>query len=156
MDVVKIGTFIKAQRTEFNMTQKDLAQKIGCTDKAISRWETGKGLPDMSFIIPLSKELNVSINELLMGEKLICETANPEETEVVTEIIRKKQFDGDFEEQLFSPPYRSVKKMINFRVFDTSLFHNSNSLPIFVPLKNGLESGIQRRAPRSQLRRTEN
>ena len=89
MDVVKIGTFIKAQRTEFNMTQKDLAQKIGCTDKAISRWETGKGLPDMSFIIPLSKELNVSINELLMGEKLICETANPEETEVVTEIIRK-------------------------------------------------------------------
>lgn len=89
MDVVKIGTFIKAQRTEFNMTQKDLAQKIGCTDKAISRWETGKGLPDMSFIIPLSKELNVSINELLMGEKLICETANPEETEVVTEIIKK-------------------------------------------------------------------
>lgn len=89
MDVVKIGTFIKTQRAELNMTQKDLAQKIGCTDKAISRWETGKGLPDMSFIIPLSKELNVSINELLMGEKLICETANLEETEVVTEIIRK-------------------------------------------------------------------
>ena len=89
MDVVKIGTFIKTQRTELNMTQKDLAQKIGCTDKAISRWETGKGLPDMSFIIPLSKELNVSINELLMGEKLICETAMPEATEMITEIIKK-------------------------------------------------------------------
>ena len=59
MDVVKIGTFIKTQRTELNVTQKELAEKIGCTDKAISRWETGKGLPDMSFIIPLSKELNV-------------------------------------------------------------------------------------------------
>lgn len=89
MDVVKIGTFIKAQRTELNMTQKDLAEKIGCTDKAISRWETGKGLPDMSFIIPLSKELNVSINELLMGEKLICETAISKANEMVTEIIKK-------------------------------------------------------------------
>ena len=89
MDVVKIGTFIKTQRTELNMTQKDLAQKIGCTDKAISRWETGKGLPDMSFIIPLSKELNVSINELLTGEKLICETATPEVSGFVTEFIKK-------------------------------------------------------------------
>ncbi len=41
MDIVKIGAFIKTQRTELNMTQKDLAEKIGCTDKAISRWETG-------------------------------------------------------------------------------------------------------------------
>lgn len=89
MDVVKIGSFIKAQRTELNMTQKDLAEKIGCTDKAVSRWETGKGLPDMSFIIPLSKELNVSINELLMGEKLINETATLEEKEMVAEIIKK-------------------------------------------------------------------
>ena len=89
MDVVKIGAFIKTQRTEMNMTQKDLAEKIGCTDKAISRWETGKGLPDMSFIIPLSKELNVSINELLTGEKLINETVTLEEKEMVTEIIKK-------------------------------------------------------------------
>lgn len=89
MDVVKIGTFIKTQRTELNMTQKELAEKIGCTDKAISRWETGKGLPDMSFIIPLSKELNVSINELLMGEKLITEVKSSEEAEKITEIIKK-------------------------------------------------------------------
>ena len=89
MDVMKIGAFIKSQRIEMNLTQKELAEKIGCTDKAVSRWETGKGLPDMSFIIPLSKELNVSINELLMGEKLITEAETPEEAEKVTEIIRK-------------------------------------------------------------------
>ena len=89
MDVVKIGAFIKTQRTEMNMTQKELAEKIGCTDKAISRWETGKGLPDMSFIIPLSKELNVSINELLMGEKIINETVTLEGKEMVAEIIKK-------------------------------------------------------------------
>ena len=89
MDIAKIGEFIKSQRKALNMTQKELAEKIGCTDKAISRWETGKGLPDMSFIIPLSKELNVSINELLTGEKFVTEFESPEETEKVTEIIKK-------------------------------------------------------------------
>ncbi len=74
MDVMKIGAFIKSQRTELNMTQKDLAEKIGCTDKAISRWETGKGLPDSSFLVPLADILGVTVNELLTGEKI------PEET----------------------------------------------------------------------------
>lgn len=89
MDIMKIGNFIKTQRTELNMTQKDLAEKIGCTDKAISRWETGKGMPDMSFLIPLSNELNISVNELLMGEKFITETTVSEETEIITKIIKK-------------------------------------------------------------------
>lgn len=89
MDVLKIGAFIKARRTELNMTQKDLAGKTGCTDKAVSRWETGKGLPDMSFIIPLSEELNVSINELLTGEKIITEPEAFEHAEIITEIIKK-------------------------------------------------------------------
>ena len=89
MDVIKIGAFIKSQRAEMNLTQKELAEKIGCTDKAISRWETGKGLPDMSFLIPLSNELNISVNELLLGEKIIQETANPKDAEKATEIIEK-------------------------------------------------------------------
>lgn len=70
MDVMKIGAFIKSQRTELNMTQKDLAEKIGCTDKAISRWETGKGMPDSSFLVPLADILGVTVNELLTGEKI--------------------------------------------------------------------------------------
>lgn len=89
MDIMKIGNFIKTQRTELNMTQKDLAEKIGCTDKAISRWETGRGMPDMSFLIPLSNELNISVNELLMGEKFITETIASEDTEFITKIIKK-------------------------------------------------------------------
>lgn len=70
MDTVKIGAFIKAQRNSLNMTQKELAEKIGCTDKAISRWETGKGLPDSSFLIPLANIFNITVNELLTGEKI--------------------------------------------------------------------------------------
>ena len=63
------------------MTQKQLAEKLGCTDKAVSRWETGKGLPDMSFLIPLSRELNISVNELLNGERLL--------TDAIDEIKKK-------------------------------------------------------------------
>lgn len=70
MDTVKIGAFIKEQRNSLNMTQKELAEKIGCTDKAISRWETGKGLPDSSFLIPLANIFNITVNELLTGEKI--------------------------------------------------------------------------------------
>ncbi|MBQ7862543.1 MAG: helix-turn-helix domain-containing protein [Clostridia bacterium] len=89
MDIAKIGEFIKSQRTAQGMTQKELAEKIGCTDKAVSRWETGKGLPDMSFIIPLSEELKVSVNELLRGERLLSEAVPTEQAELVTEIIKK-------------------------------------------------------------------
>lgn len=87
MDTLKIGEFIKSQRTQLGMTQKELADKIGCTDKAISRWETGKGMPDVSFLIPLSNELNITLNELLSGERIM-----PEEliiSQEVSEIIEK-------------------------------------------------------------------
>ncbi len=93
MDIKKIGMFIKEQRNSQNMTQKDLAEKIGCTDKAISRWETGKGLPDMSFIVPLSEALCVSVNELLSGESFVAdiglekEKVNPVSS--VSEIVKK-------------------------------------------------------------------
>lgn len=87
MDTVKIGKFIKEQRTQLNMTQKELADKIGCTDKAISRWETGKGMPDISFLMPLANELNITLNELLSGEKIVSEEMK--KTEPVNEIIER-------------------------------------------------------------------
>lgn len=69
MDSEKIGAFIKALRKEKNLTQKELAEILCCTDKAISRWETGRGIPEVSLLIPLSKALDISVNELLMGER---------------------------------------------------------------------------------------
>lgn len=73
MDTDKIGSLIKELRIQKDMTQKELAEKINCTDKAVSRWETGRGVPEVSILIPLSKVLDVSVNELLMGERLILE-----------------------------------------------------------------------------------
>lgn len=116
MDIAKIGAFIKAQRTELNMTQKELAEKIGCTDKAVSRWETGKGLPDMSFLIPLSTELKVSVNELLNGEKLEAQLNLTEETEKVTEIIRKT------DENLITVIEESQKTIKHHKNFSVGLF----------------------------------
>ena len=70
MDQEKIGKFILELRKETNMTQKELANKLGVTDRAISKWENGRGMPDLSLIKTLCDALNVTINELLSGERL--------------------------------------------------------------------------------------
>ena len=69
MNTQKTGEFIKTLRKENNLTQAELAQKLSCTDKAISRWETGKGLPDADMLLSLSAVFGVSINEILLGER---------------------------------------------------------------------------------------
>lgn len=69
MDLNKISNFIKSKRKELGITQDELAKKLFVTEKAISRWETGRGTPDISLLIPLSKELNIDVSELLNGEE---------------------------------------------------------------------------------------
>ncbi len=70
MNYDNIGEFIKEKRKEKNLTQKELASKIGVTDKAVSKWETGLGCPDVSILEILSKELDCSILELLKGREI--------------------------------------------------------------------------------------
>ena len=70
MNQEKIGRFIAELRKEKKMTQIDLANKLGITDRAISKWENGRGMPDLSLLTPLCEILDISINELLSGEKL--------------------------------------------------------------------------------------
>lgn len=70
MNQEKIGKFILELRKEKNMTQQELADKIGVTDRAISKWENGRGMPDLSLMKPLCKELGITINELISGEKI--------------------------------------------------------------------------------------
>ena len=61
MDLEKIALLIKSKRNEKNLTQQELADKIGVTEKAISRWETKRGTPDISLLIPLARELDISV-----------------------------------------------------------------------------------------------
>ena len=82
MDKNATGRFIAELRKQKGFTQKELAEKIMVTDKAISRWETGKGLPDTSLLKPLGEALGVSISELLSG-KIIEEAEMKEQTDKI-------------------------------------------------------------------------
>lgn len=87
MNAEKIGAFIKALRKEKNLTQKELAEILNCTDKAISRWETGRGIPEISFLIPISKALGISVNELLMGERFPEDEIKEKTEQLIVETI---------------------------------------------------------------------
>lgn len=70
MNTKTIGRFIAELRKENGMTQEELGKKIGVTNKTISRWENGNYMPDISLLLAISSELNISVNELLLGKRL--------------------------------------------------------------------------------------
>ena len=70
MDQVKTGQFIKAIRKEKDLTQREVAERLNISEKTVSKWETGNGLPEVSLMLPLCELLEISVNELLSGERL--------------------------------------------------------------------------------------
>ena len=70
MDQVKTGKFIQSLRKDKGLTQGKLAEMLNISDKTVSKWETGKGLPEVGLMLPLCEILKISVNELLSGEKL--------------------------------------------------------------------------------------
>lgn len=70
MDAKKTGQFIQTRRKEKQLTQKQLADILGISDKTVSKWETGRGIPDVTFVSQLCEILGISVNELLSGETL--------------------------------------------------------------------------------------
>ncbi len=88
MDITKIGLFISQLRKQKGYTQKDLAEKLMVTDKAISRWETGKGLPETSILKHLSEILGVSVGELLSGERIDDERMKEKNDEVILDSLK--------------------------------------------------------------------
>ena len=91
MEQIKIGKFIAECRKKKNLTQAQLAEKLNITDRAISKWETGKGMPDSSIMLELCNELNISVNELLSGEMIDMKNYNRKADEKdVIDILRRK------------------------------------------------------------------
>lgn len=74
MDQIKIGRFIASCRRHQGMTQAALAEKLGISDRAVSKWETGKSLPDSGIMLELCALLQINVNELLSGERIMKET----------------------------------------------------------------------------------
>ena len=73
MDQIKVGKFIASCRKEQGMTQAVLAEKLGISDRAVSKWETGKSLPDSGIMLELCEILKINVNELLSGERIMAE-----------------------------------------------------------------------------------
>ena len=91
MDQVKIGKFIADCRKKTNLTQMQLAEKLNITDRAISKWETGKSLPDSSIMLELCDILGISVNDLLCGEIVTMANYNKELENNLLEIIKQKE-----------------------------------------------------------------
>ena len=91
MDLIKIGKFIAASRKRVGLTQAQLAQQFGITDRAVSKWENGKALPDASLMLPLCEMLGITVNDLLTGEIVPMEKYNKELENKLLEMIRQKE-----------------------------------------------------------------
>lgn len=92
MDNIQFGAFVAQLRKEQNLTQKELADRLHVTDKAVSKWETGKGFPDVKLLEPLAQELGVSLVELLQGARTEKESLTIGEAgEVLTQAIDQSQ-----------------------------------------------------------------
>lgn len=92
MDIVKIGRFITSLRQERHWTQQQLGEKLGVTNKTVSRWETGSYLPPVEMLQLLSKEFDVTINELLAGERLTAEQYREKSEENLTTVLQESSF----------------------------------------------------------------
>ena len=91
MDQVKIGKFISQMRKEKGLTQKQLGEELLISDKTVSKWETGKGMPEVSLMLPLCEKLGINVNELLTGERIPDEDYKKKAEENIMNIMREKE-----------------------------------------------------------------
>lgn len=91
MDMIKVGRFISTKRKEQNLTQMQLAEKLSITDRAVSKWECGKAMPDSAIMLELCEILKISVNELLLGERIKMTEIDKKTEETLIELAMQKQ-----------------------------------------------------------------
>ncbi len=91
MNQIKIGQFIAECRKGHNLTQAQLAEKLNITDRAVSKWERGKGMPDPSIMLDLCHHLDINVNELLNGEKISMENYEKKNEELLLQMAEKEK-----------------------------------------------------------------
>ena len=91
MDQIKIGRFIAERRKTVGLTQAQLAEKLSITDRAVSKWETGRAMPDSSIMLELCRELKISVNDLLNGEVVGMENYNEKLEKQLLEAVKQKE-----------------------------------------------------------------
>ena len=106
MDQVKVGKFIARLRKEQGLTQEALGRKLGVTNKTVSRWENGNYMPDIELLVPLGEILQVSVNELLAGERLSGERFRKQADENLLEAVRESSFSVKERTEFFKAKWR--------------------------------------------------
>ena len=91
MDQIKIGKFIAECRKKQNLTQAQLAEKLDITDRAISKWETGKAMPDSDIMLDLCDILGIKVNELLCGEMIEIEHKDEQLNELIFQMAKNEE-----------------------------------------------------------------
>ena len=91
MDQLKIGKFIAQRRKDQGLTQMQLAEKLNITDRAVSKWETGKAMPDSAIMLELCDVLQITVNDLLNGEIISMENYNKKMEQQLLEVIAQKE-----------------------------------------------------------------
>ena len=91
MDQIKIGRFIAERRRAVSLTQMQLAEKLNITDRAVSKWETGKSMPDSSVMLELCEMLGITANDLLCGEVVSMDNYNKAMEENLIDMIKQKE-----------------------------------------------------------------
>lgn len=91
MEQIKIGKFIAKKRKELNLTQEQLAERLGVSNKTISKWETGKCMPDYAVVKNLCEELKTSVSELMDGEEADDKSVRVYDDEQILDLLRRTQ-----------------------------------------------------------------
>lgn len=91
MDQIAIGKFIAEERKRKGYTQKQLSEKLEISDKTVSKWERGNGFPEVSLLLPLCKELDITVNELLSGERVSLEDYQRKAEENMVNLVKEAQ-----------------------------------------------------------------
>lgn len=126
MNQIKIGNFIATRRKAHGMTQSQLAEILGITDKAVSKWETGKSMPDLSLFTPLCDLLGITLNELLLGEFISDDNLKEKSNQVLFDVITSWLGKDQWEYQLNSP-YIVLKLQNLKKIYDTE---NTSTLAV--------------------------
>ena len=127
MDQKKIGSFIAARRKDSGLTQSQLADKLGITDKAVSKWETGKSMPDLSLLSPLCDLLQITLNELFLGESIPDEKLREKSNQVLLEVMMSWLGKDSWESKTNSR-VPTVLKLKNVR----KIYETENTLTVAV------------------------
>ena len=124
MDANRFGCFVAERRKELHMTQKDLAAKIHVTDKAVSKWERGLGLPDINSIEDLADALDVSITELMRSEMNV----NEETEQVVSDVIEVARKDIDERQRIIINTFAATSLLLALIQMLLSIRWNADKL----------------------------